>query len=386
MTAEIIRLKTIYKKTTSGKTQHWTIEIEDNKFRTIAGQVGGKDKVSKWTICEGKNIGKANETSGHEQALKEAESKRRLKLEGEYKTEAELVDESIGYVKPMLAENFTDYWETLTYPVLTQRKYNGMRCVITAKGMYSRNGKKIVAAPHIFNAVQKLFVKYPNLMLDGELYSHDHRHNLNRILSIVRKSKPTAADLEQSEKVIDFHIYDCTGGPLAEDAAYTDRYAFLDMLFGKVGKYEDIFLVDTDVALTKKQLDKCYEKYLSEEYEGQMIRVDAPYQNKRTSYLLKRKEFQDEEFLVLDIEEGKGDRTGTAGRAILKLNDDPTCTKTFDSNIKGEFSYLETILKNKEDYIGKSATVKFFVKSEYGVPQWPYIITFNREAAEGKKK
>ena len=52
---------TIYKKTATGATQQWTIEVEGNKLRSISGQVGGKLTTASWTECFGKNTGKANE-------------------------------------------------------------------------------------------------------------------------------------------------------------------------------------------------------------------------------------------------------------------------------------------------------------------------------------
>ena len=74
----------------------------------------------------------------------------------------------------------------------------------------------------------------------------------------------------------------------------------------------------------------------------------------------------------MDIEEGAGNRTGTAKHLVCKNKDG----KTFNSNIKGTFDYLEEILKNKKDYIGKLATIKFFQYTPDGVPRFPYAIAF----------
>ena len=67
-----MKLDTLYKKTTVGKTQTWTIEVEDDKFRTISGQSDGKKITNKWTICQPKNVGKKNATTGETQAIKQA--------------------------------------------------------------------------------------------------------------------------------------------------------------------------------------------------------------------------------------------------------------------------------------------------------------------------
>ena len=79
-----MKLETIYKKTKTGATQEWTIEVVGNKYRTHSGQVGGAITTNEWTVVYGKNVGKANGTTDSEQALKEAEAKRTKKLESGY--------------------------------------------------------------------------------------------------------------------------------------------------------------------------------------------------------------------------------------------------------------------------------------------------------------
>ena len=79
-----MKLPKLYKQTTVGKTQTWEIEINDNKFRTISGQADGKKITNNWTVCEPKNVGKKNATTGAEQALKEAEAKHEKKLKAGY--------------------------------------------------------------------------------------------------------------------------------------------------------------------------------------------------------------------------------------------------------------------------------------------------------------
>jgi hypothetical protein len=67
-------------------------------------------------------------------------------------------------------------------------------------------------------------------------------------------------------------------------------------------------------------LDTWYEQWLEKGYEGQIIRIDGPYEQKRTKLLLKRKEFVDSEFVVLDILEGVGNASGGAKVAWLQLD------------------------------------------------------------------
>ena len=136
---------------------------------------------------------------------------------------------------------------------------------------------------------------------------------------------------------------------------------------------DSVKLVQTDESQSFDELDEKYSEYMEDGYEGQMVRIDSPYESKRSKSLLKRKEFQDAEYKVIDIEEGNGNRSGTAKHLVCY------CTKTeqtFNSNIKGDFDYLAEILENKEYYIGKLATIKFFELTPDGVPRFPYAIAF----------
>src|SRR5690606_1337482 len=160
----------LYKRTSTGSIQQWEIEIEENRFRTISGKLDGKLVVSNWTECYGKNIGKKNETTPEEQALSEARSKFQKQIDKGYKVDISDVDKS-EYIKPMLAKDYYQYEDKIEYPVYIQPKLDGIRCIATINGLFTRNGKPIVACPHIFNSVKEFIEEYELEALDGELYN-----------------------------------------------------------------------------------------------------------------------------------------------------------------------------------------------------------------------
>ena len=84
---------------------------------------------------------------------------------------------------------------------------------------------------------------------------------------------------------------------------------------------------------------------------------------------MKRKDFIDSEFKILDIVEGEGNRTGMAGYMNFQTDDN----KPFKSNVKGNFEYLADVLKNKNKLIGKLATIKYFSLTPDGIPRFPYV-------------
>src|SRR3546814_5619389 len=85
---------------------------------------------------------------------------------------------------------------------------DGVRCIATKDGLFSRQGKPITSCPHISTALTPLFEHTPSLVLDGELYNHDLKDNFNEIISLVRKQKLTPEQFAETAKVVQYHVYD----------------------------------------------------------------------------------------------------------------------------------------------------------------------------------
>jgi len=368
-----MQMQTLVKRRSDGGIQEWTIEVEGNAFRVTSGKRAGKKVVNEWTFCEGKNKGKSNETTDEEQATLEAKAKWQKKLDGEYAIDTDSVDD-IGYVKPMLAKKWEDYENKVQLPVYTQPKLDGIRCIATKNGLKSRTGKEIVAVPHIFESLKPFFAEHPDVVLDGELYCDKFDNDFNAICSIVRKSKLTEQDVKNAE-VIEYHVYDVVD----KSMRFSERIDFIDDNFLCGYRYrrqphdqrlDHIIPVQTCLAETKEYLDELYGQWQEQGYEGQMIRLNEPYENKRSKSLLKRKEFQDSEYKILGWKEGIGNRAGTIGHLCFETKDGVK----FNSNVKGNFGYLEEVLKQGDSLIGKSATIKYFHLTPDGVPRFPYVI------------
>jgi DNA ligase-1 len=369
-----MKLQTIYKKTKTGATQEWTIEVEGNKYRTHSGQVGGAITTNEWTVVYGKNTGKANGTTDSEQALKEAEAKRTKKLESGYFEDVNNIDTK-QYFEPMLAAKWEDYKDKLTYPIYSQAKLDGIRCILTRDGMFSRNGKPIISAPHIFDSVKPLFETNPDLIFDGELYADKFANDFNKIVSLVKKTKPTADDLKESKELIEYHIYDLP----SSDKNFIQRAYDLAILFETRSElHPHCRIVETYKVPSEDVVTELYEKYVEEGYEGQMLRLDGKYENKRSKNLLKHKSFVDEEYTILDICEGEGNRTGTAGYMVFQTAEG----KPFKSNVKGTWDETAEMLKSKNELIGKQATIKYFNLTPDGIPRFPFVINIDRNSYE----
>lgn len=370
-----MKLETIYKQTKTGATQEWTIEVVGNKYRTHSGQVGGAITTNEWTVCYGKNTGKANGTTDEEQAMKEAVAKRKLKLEKDYHESIKKITTK-RHFEPMLADKWEDRKDKIEYPIFSQPKLDGIRCIVNKDGMWSRNGKPIISAPHIRESLNGLFEQYPDLIFDGELYADKFANDFNKIVSLVKKTKPTEDDLIESSKNIEYHIYDLP----SYGETFGKRMNQLKVMdvHNKLFRGTMCKVVDTHLVYDDEMLMKLYEQYVEEGYEGQMLRLNSMYENKRSKNLLKHKSFVDEEYTILDIVEGEGNRTGTAGYFVFETADG----KPFKSNVKGTWEETAEMLKNKKKLIGKEATVKYFNLTPDGIPRFPYVININRNSYE----
>lgn len=361
-----IKLPTLYTRSSSGSVQEWTVEVDGGRYRTIAGQKGGTLTTSKWTVAIGKNSGRANMTSEEAQALSEAKSKWKKKIkEGGHESITDIDKE--GYIHPMLAQTWQKLKKKPAFPLYVQYKFNGMRCVISRKGMFTRKGEPIISAPHIWAAVEDLFILQPKLVLDGELYNHTLGEQLNRIIKLVRKTKSVTSEvLAESARMIKFYSYDAYNiDGLDESAPFLQRrQATINML----KSIPEVYLTETEEVKNDKELDAFFEKCKALKYEGEMIRVNGPYEHKRSKYLIKRKDFIDEEFEIVAVNEGTGNASGMAATFTCKLE----TGELFDTNLKGPDSLMIEVLAHPESFIGKMITVVFQQYSEYGIPQFPY--------------
>ena len=359
-----MQLPTLYARTSNGATQQWTIEVTGNTYRTHEGLKDGKITTSMPTVCDSKNVGRANETTPEDQALSEAKSKWQKKLDSGYYEDISKIDIE-KFVSPMLAKKYDDEFDPSMFPVYSERKYDGQRCVATKNSLTSRNGKPILSVPHILEKLKPFFDKHPNAILDGELYTHSFCDNFNRIISLVKKTKPSKDDLIESSKFIQYHVYDYIS---MKNDNFSKRYEALQSELAECDN-KVICIVEAVICKTQDELNNEYNKYMELGYEGQMIRLDKPYEQKRSKFLLKRKEFDDTEFELIDIFEGEGNRSGMAGYATIKHEDG----RIFKSPINGNQEWLKELLVNAKDIRGKMVTIRHFKRTPDGIPRFPKV-------------
>ena len=276
------------------------------------------------------------------------------------------------HFKPMLAHKFDNKRVDWSKPVFIQPKLDGIRCIMTADGCYSRNGKKFMNVQHLYTkAIQDLFKANPLLVIDGELYNHDLRDNFEKIVSLVRKQKPKPEDRKEARRLIQYHVYDFV-------MAYKGK---LDLIESDMNRYEKRMhqLVCSDMygkhiryvpARGVHSLDKAKEihnDFLQQGYEGSILRLDGPYKCGRSYDLMKFKDFSDTEATIVSWVEGKGKRRGTIGKFIAVDSDGIR----FGMPVMDNFKKLQANFKAMQDWVGRTATFTYFEKTRAGSYRHP---------------
>lgn len=369
--------ETLYTIDSTGKTRVWRQEQQGNKFRTISGVKDSDNLVtSEWTTCDGKNGGKANETSGSEQAEKEILAKYTKQLKTGYAKNEKDAAKGTAYVEPMLAKSLKDYTDKVDFNKqkwVLQCKFNGNRVLFTKDGAFTRKGEVYQTVPHINNALAHFFRNNPEAVLDGELYNYDLRQKLNELSKLIRRSVHiTADDLRRSEQQVKFHCYDGYGfNDLDESVDYETRKNWIDK--NVLGKVKYVNEVKSYPINCQEDLEKHYNSFIDDGEEGGILRkIDEGYEHKRSKFLLKVKPEMDSEAIILDVMEGDGNWSGVAKTATLKWKD-----KTFDATFKGSQEELRVVLKNKKDWINKEVTFLYNDVTGYGVPNFARIDILN---------
>jgi DNA ligase 1 len=363
----------LYTKDSLGNTRVWFIEQKGDKYRTIAGLVDGQKVTSEYSTAEPKNVGKKNATTGEQQATAEIEAKYKKQLKTGYFKNINDVNKT-QYIEPQLAKSYKDYSEEINFTKEkwgAQTKFNGICCLASKAGCYSRKGERFVSVPHIEKALKSFFDKNSGAVLHGELFNDDYREKLNEIVKLVRKTVHiTDEDFKQSEKLIRFYIYDGYGWNsdiynFDEDASYTIRKGWIDDNI--INKYNYCEEVKTTEVTSKEKLDELFGKAMERGDEGLILRkLNMPYQHKRSKNLLKYKPLDSDEMVIVDIKPGTGNWSGKAKIISVKMKDG----KVFDAVFKGSMLDAEQCLKEKNNWIGKLVTIHYNGITGLGCPQY----------------
>jgi len=271
----------------------------------------------------------------------------------------------------MLAHKYNE--DKADYPAYIQPKLDGVRCLFTKDGAFSRAGNQFMNVEHIEYDLKPVFNRYPNLILDGELYNHGLKDDFNKIISLVKKKKPTKDDRIEAAQQVQYHMYDVAS---FENATYTWRWGFINRLTDSsmVRTSNCLVITESKVALDFDEAALLHQKNLKLGYEGSIYRtLDGYYKGTRSWDLMKFKDFHDAEATIIGYEVGKGKREGTLGKFIMQ--DDDGIEFGCPPGKGYDYKVLADILENIHDYIGKRATFTYFERTKAGSYRHPLFKT-----------
>lgn len=259
-------------------------------------------------------------------------------------------------IKPMLAQDFTKHASKITYPAALQPKLDGIRCIAVLRdgscNLYTRNGNLIKSCVHIESSL--LEVVNGDIILDGELYSHELKHSFDKIVSAVKKQEPTpeAANIQ-------YFIYD-----IISDGDFSSRLAKVR----DITETNYVKILQTTIVNSSEDLSQSCETHVRNGYEGSMVRnLASLYENKRSFNLQKIKEFQDAEFPIVGVVEGIGKLSGLLGAFVCE-----SAGRRFTVKLSGPVLDTKKYLVDDKLWRNKQLTVKFQgYTSTNRVPRFP---------------
>ena len=334
----------IYTTDKKGSQRQWKVEVHSREdhfvVRRIFGQVDGKLQVTEKVVKQGKNIGRANETTPQEQAVSEAKSL----------YTKQTPDDTI---LPMLATTWTTKTK-LSKWVYFQPKLDGVRVMVGRRDgdivVMTRTGKAVVGFQQLMDDPAIHTIKEGE-WVDGEAYSTTLSFE-----EISGKFRKQCACPE-----LEFHVFDTFD--------VNNIHLTFEQRVDKIKKWKHhVPTILTDSC----KLDELHDKYVKDGYEGIIIREpDAPYEiGYRSRNLLKFKKFDTNEFKIVGCEEGTAKDTGT-GIFVCECENG-----TFNVRPTGTLATRKEYWENRSSYMNKLLTVKHqSVSSTDGIPRFPVGLT-----------
>jgi len=376
-----LREKILYKMHSGGKVGTWRIVVESKPDQSAtmgvysAKVIGGLEVETITYIEEGKNVGKANETTPWMQANNEMQSKINKKLDSGYvetlPTSEAKVRNTLGFELPMLAMPIGKCKPV--YPIMVQPKLDGHRMLAASKDgkviLYSRQGKPLYLPELEEQLKHALDVGiWDGVTLDGEVYAHGM--TLQTISSYVKKYQ-FDHETNLGTRSLNYCMYD----RIDPSMQFEDRYKELDKLEGFLAiKYPqtDTFgacvLTPTTVVRDHVDYDIAHERHTSSQFEGSIARDPKSYyeEGKRSKGLMKRKDEIDNEFEIIGVTTGKPNVRLKTLVGIYKCI--TTDGKEFEVLAPGDAQEKHEHALHGENNIGKMLTVFFFSYTPEGAP------------------
>lgn len=382
-------LPPLYRSTDAGKTTQWRCWAEGYEdggaaLCTEFGQVGGKLRTTHRDVDKVGRHDTLFQKARHD-AIKKHDDKQSkegyvLEMGGDDadeagpKTKKCKIDAGTAPVLPMLAKvaEFRDEMvKGLVWPCFVQPKIDGFRCVAQicpkdGPALFSRNNIRYIGFPSIHDLLAGVALPDSGFgsgafYLDGEFYIDGME--FNALSGLIKRGQHHR---DYDLPALEFRVFDCfdldhMGTPFSE------RIAFAQNLLK--GLPERVNALETHVSNSIAESMDFMTQFLEAGHEGLMFRgTDSPYVlRKRSSHLLKLKEFEEDDFSIVGYSEAGG---ADAGSVVWECETHDG-KKQFSARPMGTLEHRKQLFQEGDKHVGRLLTVKYQNLSKDNVPRFP---------------
>lgn len=275
-------------------------------------------------------------------------------------------------MRPMLAHKWSDHRTTFPFPCHVQPKLNGVRGLYSTGIFQSRDNHvwKRAVVSHLLDELATACPPY--LILDGELYLHGKSlQQINGAISVNRLA-PSSLTPE-----IEYHVFDCISTHdlhLPFSKRLEILHSLQDRLVATGGKR--IKIVPTTFVAEPGLDETLFASYRKAGFEGLMYRdsnsaygfeEECGNKENRWKRLLKRKEWQDDEFEIVGLEETRGEKGNRGFQLSCKTNSGAVF------QVGSGLSSDELTFFLDKSPNGRLARIRYECLSDGGIPLKPTI-------------
>lgn len=344
-------MPTLFRKNANGVIGTWRIWRELNMVRLAYALVEGGQEVFH---NEEVQVNQSGRTLDEQIELRIRSRISRMLDKGYKRTREEALagqTNQLGLTRPMLAQKLAQVKRVKFDGAVLQKKLDGHRCLITKQDgdilAYSRQGKLIETIPQVTEFLKRRIPE--GTTIDGELYLHGYP--LQTLASWIKRKQ------KDSERLW-FVCYD-----IVSDDPYIDRHQELSEIVTLDHSHAKVLGIrpyyDDD------SMWSFFHEVRMQGFEGLMLRtMYRGYESgKRSDSLIKVKQFDDAEFLVIDI------KASVDGWAICVCK--TAEGNTFGVSAPGAISEKRYVLENMNKFIGRYLTVEYSQITADGIPFHP---------------
>ena len=290
-----------------------------------------------------------------------------------------LATKSVNKVFPDLIETFeVQLAEKMTEKVMKklpdviriEPKLDGIRCLAVVKNscceIFARSGKQIT---NFDETIGKELASLDDGVYDGEIMDEDFVALMRQI------HRKEGKDVSKSYLALFDYVSLDEWNSRKGSLPLSDRRKKLENAF-LGGKFKYLKLVEQEsIEKDAASIDKYHREYVSQGYEGAMVKnPNLPYSFGRSDAVIKVKSFSDADLTVIGFKEGTGRHAEKLGSILVEFNGvEVNVGSGFDDDMR------EHVWKNKTDYMGMTAEVRYQEITQDGSLRFPTFVCWRTD-------